>query len=229
VGFLGVSDEHGETYGHPDAARGGLWVTELTRQGVRDALVARRMFATFEPGLRLDMAVNGIPMGHRHELTSGPVEVTLDVDAGPDLHGRELVAQVVRPGGDEPLLAHEERIVVRPAPAPLPSMMVEVDGTEGDWLFVRIVDPDRAPSDAAIGAWDASGGALAYSSPVWFTADGAPPAARTGPDSFAAPPAPPPSQPVAAPLPVSGGGAALGGAAALGLAAMLRRQQPDRA
>ncbi|MBW3665583.1 MAG: DUF3604 domain-containing protein [Actinobacteria bacterium] len=229
VGFLGVSDEHGETYGHPDAARGGLWVTELTRQGVRNALATRRMFATFEPGLRLDMAVSGIPMGQRHELTNGPVEVTLDVDAGPDLHGRQLVVQVVRPGGDEPLLAHEEEIVVRPAPAPMPSMMVEVDGTEGDWLFVRIVDPDRAPSDAAIGDWDASGGVLAYTSPVWFTADGAPPAAPTGPDSFAAPAAPPPpGQQLAAPLPVSGGGAALGGAVALGLAAMLRRQLAHR-
>ena len=45
-GLIGVTDEHGRDWGHPEGkGRTGLFVTELSRSGVREALSNRRSFA----------------------------------------------------------------------------------------------------------------------------------------------------------------------------------------
>ncbi|MGH2813826.1 MAG: CehA/McbA family metallohydrolase, partial [Actinomycetota bacterium] len=61
VGLLGVTDEHGADWGHPEGkGRAGLWVRELTRAGVLEALAARRFFASRVKGLRVDAALTSL-------------------------------------------------------------------------------------------------------------------------------------------------------------------------
>jgi len=50
VGLLGTSDEHGKVY-NPRQGRGGLWVKESSRAGVREALAARPSLAERGEGL----------------------------------------------------------------------------------------------------------------------------------------------------------------------------------
>jgi hypothetical protein len=167
VGFTGVSDEHSGVYGQPGMARGGLWVTELTRSAVRDALSSRRGFASLEAGLRLDATANGAPMGSAIAHDSGPLAIALDVDRGPDWVGKTLWVEVVRPGTTDPTLAASISFEV-PAPDQPPVVFtVDADRGEGDWLFLRIIDPDRLPHPHAKAPFEAHGGAVAYASP-WF-------------------------------------------------------------
>lgn len=169
VGFTGVSDEHGTEYGRAGMARGGLWLTELTRAGVRDALAKRRSFATFEPGLRLDALANGVPMGAEVVHTSGPVTVVLDFDAGPAWVGRPITIEVIRPGTSVPTLAAVLERVPVPRKKPI-SFRLPVDIADGDWMFLRITDPDRAPHELSTEPYRSHGGALAYASPWFFRA-----------------------------------------------------------
>jgi hypothetical protein len=168
VGFTGVSDEHGTEYGREGMARGGLWLTELTRAGVRAALEARRSFATLEPGLRLDALANGAPMGTALAHDAGTVAVQLDFDAGPDWTGRPITIEVIRPGDAVPTLAGVLENVAVPAPDAAPiSFAIDVERADGDWMFLRITDPSRPPHELAIEPYRSHGGALAYASP-WF-------------------------------------------------------------
>lgn len=166
VGFTGVSDEHSTEYGKAGMARGGLWVTELTRAGVRAALEARRSFATFEPGLRLEALANGVPMGADVAHGGGGVNVLLDFDAGPAWVGRPIIVEVIRPGPSEPTLAGVVPTVVPAQGVPI-SFDVDVDLAGGDWMFLRITDPSRPPHELSTEPYRSHGGALAYASP-WF-------------------------------------------------------------
>jgi len=167
VGFTGVSDEHSGVYGRPGMSRGGLWVSALTRSAVRDALFARRAFASLEPGLRLDATANGAPMGSSFAHGSGPIVVELDIDRGPEWVGKTLWVEVVRPGKTDPVLAASVPIVVPAPDQPPVGFTVIADRGEGDWLFLRIIDPDRPMHPHAKAPFEAHGGAVAYASP-WF-------------------------------------------------------------
>ncbi|MGH2784888.1 MAG: DUF3604 domain-containing protein [Actinomycetota bacterium] len=174
VGFTGVSDEHSTEYGREGMARGGLWLTEMTREGVRAALESRRSFATFEPGLRLDATANGAPMGAELVHGSGVVVVQLDFDAGPEWAGRPITIEVVRPGSEVPALAAVLANVPVPAPSEPPiTFAVDVDLADGDWMFLRITDPSRPPHPLATEPYRSHGGALAYASPWFLRAPGA--------------------------------------------------------
>ncbi len=60
TGITGVTDEHGIDWGHPEGkGRTGLWVAEHTRAGVKEAMLARRFFATRTSGLRVDATAVG--------------------------------------------------------------------------------------------------------------------------------------------------------------------------
>ena len=85
VGLLGVTDEHGADWGQPEGkGRAGLWVRELTRAGVLEALAARRFFASRVKGLRVDAALTSLagaggaggeragPHGHRRRPPRRP-------------------------------------------------------------------------------------------------------------------------------------------------------------
>ena len=167
VGFTGVSDEHSGEYVRPGTARGGLWLTTLSREAVRAALQARRSFATLEPGLRLDAAANGAPMGSTIMHDAGPLAIELDVDRGPEWAGKPLWVEVVRPGAGAPVLLTAIPITVPAPDQPPVTFSIDVDRAGGDWVFLRVIDPDRPKDPRASGAFEQHGGAVAYASP-WF-------------------------------------------------------------
>ncbi len=166
VGFTGVSDEHSGTYGQTGKGRGGLYLDQVTRDGVRRAIMSRRSFGTREAGLRLDATANGVPMGSDMAATPGPLTVMLDIDRGPDWVGKQLYVQVIGPGAGDPTLLESVPVTVPGPDQPVISFTVT---PSGPWLFLRITDPDR-PCDPLGRApfEDATyGGACAYASP-WF-------------------------------------------------------------
>jgi hypothetical protein len=167
-GLLGVTDEHGTDWGFPDGkGRGGFWVDELSRGGVRAAMRDRRFFATVLQGLRLDAAANGVrmgrPLGHRR----GPITLEVDVDRGSAWTGKELVAQVLTTGTPMPTILASVPFRVPGPDQPLPRVTVDVDADDTPWLVLRITDPEvPAPGDATE-EYRGDGAAVAYASP-WF-------------------------------------------------------------
>jgi hypothetical protein len=163
VGFTGVSDEHSGTYGQLGKGRGGLWVDELTREGVRRAIQSKRSLATVEPGLRLDATANGVPMGSALPSGSAPVTIALDIDRGPAWIDKTLVVEVVGPGSDGPQLLDAISVTVPSEGLPPPTFTAQPDGA---WMFLRIIDPERPTHPLARAPFE-HGGACAYASP-WF-------------------------------------------------------------
>ena len=167
-GLIGCSDEHGRSYGLAGKGRTGLWVREHSRAGVREALLARRSFATREVGLRLDATMDGVRMG-------GPLPrggtATLEVDLGGERYARARVElQLLVSGaagrdgtGGEVAVAHRTPAVV----GEVTSARVEVpDGAP--WAVLRVADTTRpygapAPPGHPCDSWG-----VAYTSP-WFT------------------------------------------------------------
>ena len=216
VGLLGVSDEHQAKWNDGRRARGGLWVRSLDRAGVREAMVARRMFATFIPGLRLDAAANGVRMGGTVGHREGPVHFDVDLDRGPNWYGRKLRVQVVRPGTGDAVLAMEKEVALPAARQAPIRLTVPVDVAEGPWAFLRITDPTGPAQPGTPAPFAAAGRAIAYTSPFWFDPDAAP--ASVAGATVAARPA---DAPV---LPATGGeSGVIGGALALGAALAIRR------
>ena len=158
-----MSDEHSGVYAQPNKGRGGLWVSDLTREGVRAAMESKRTFATLEPALRLDATANGAPMGSSLPATPGPVTILLDIARDANWVGKQLLVEVVGPGNDAPNLIQLVPITVPADSDPPISFTVQ---PQGPWMFFRIIDPDR-PNHALAKAPFNHGGAFAYASP-WF-------------------------------------------------------------
>lgn len=178
VGFLGVSDEHGTEWGKPEGkGRTGLWVTENTQEGVRQALLSRRFFSTRERGLRLDATANDVAMGGtvRHQKTTFPVEVALDIDKGTEWVGKPLRLQVLQTGSPLPTIVHEVDVTVPSADHDVIRFTIPaVNRDAGDWISLRVTDPtlpadSRAPSGSG---YAAAGRAVAYASPFFLAAGG---------------------------------------------------------
>jgi hypothetical protein len=168
VGLLGVTDEHGANWGQPEGkGRAGLYVRELTRAGVYEALAARRFFASRVKGLRLDAALNGVRMGGSVPHQGGPARVTLDLDRA-GWTGRQLGVQVLRPGPGLPTLAACVDVRVPGPDEPLVAFEVDLDPTAGSWVVLRVTDPAGTADRPAVGEWARLGRALAYSSPFWL-------------------------------------------------------------
>ena len=127
------------------------------------------MFATFEPGLRLDAAANGVPMGGTVAHRNGPVTIDVDIDAGPAWYGKPLVIQVIRPGRRAPTLTESSDVTVPAPEQPTIRIVVDVDIDDGDWLFLRITDPERPADPRATPEYASAGGAVAYTSPFFLT------------------------------------------------------------
>lgn len=175
VGIHGVTDEHGTDWGTPvGKGRGGIYVSSVTRDGVKEAMTARRFFATRERGLRIDAAANGVRMGEVLAPTSGPVHFELDVDGGPDWYGRPLSVQVLRPGTIMPTVSHVEAVTVPvsegDAAEPVIAFDAEVDAADGGWVVLRVSDPAITADDRADALWTTFGNALAYTSPFFLAA-----------------------------------------------------------
>jgi hypothetical protein len=160
-GLIGCSDEHGPSYGLAGRGRTGIWAREHSREGVREALLARRTFATREIGLRLDATLDGVRMGGELGRLAGTR--VLDVDlAGSGYDGRPLQLQLLASDGTG------VPAVVATADARVGEVAhVEVDLPEAAWTLLRVADPTR-PSDTP-GPRDhpASRWGVAYASPWW--------------------------------------------------------------
>ena len=186
-GLTGVTDEHGADWGRaPGKGRTGLWVSALTREGVRAALLGRRSYATRERGLRLDASLNGIRMGGAvpagSDVAAGGAATAAgsDVPAGGaatagggagvlrvDLAGvgpAELQVQLLGTGRRLPTLLLTAAISV---PGPVVELSVPAALLEPGrhrWLVLRIADL-RSDEPRAPGGW---GRSVAYASPWWL-------------------------------------------------------------
>ena len=168
-GLVGVSDEHGTDWGAPKGkGRTGLYVGELTRAGVREALLARRCFATRHKGLRLDASLGGARMGTALAHRRGPLRVELDVDRGESWWGRPLSVQVLRPGHPLPAVAAVAAVTVPRPDEPVASFAVDLDAADGLWVVLRVSDPAVPADPRAPGRWASFGEAVAYASPFWL-------------------------------------------------------------
>ncbi len=135
-GFIGSGDSHD---GHPgtahlDSAYGGglaaIWSDDLTREGIRAALKARRVYATNGARIFLETSLDGAPMGSLVEAQR------VSVGSGPDAAPSEALLRIrvvaeaplervdlVGPGGitalplDGPLEWSLERPIARLQPA----------------------------------------------------------------------------------------------------------------
>jgi hypothetical protein len=165
TGLTGVTDEHGTDWGFPEGkGRSGLWVVENTRQGVFEAMRARRFFATRVSGLRLDATANGVRMGGGLPLARGDVQFRVDLDRGPAWEGKPLRVQVLRPGGAVPEVVD----VVETTAGSLVTFTVPLDAADGDWVVLRVSDPaapNETPGPAGHPCNDLG---IAYASPWWL-------------------------------------------------------------
>lgn len=171
TGMLGVSDEHRNVFGSAPQARAGLYVRELSGAGVREALLARRFFATREPGVRLDTAANGVRMGSTLGHRSGRVRIAWDFDGPVEWRGRRLLASVLSTGSPLPRVLAQREFVVPDGPAALPHLDLSHDVEDGRWLLLRITDSDAPADPRALGTYVAAGNALAYASPFFLDPD----------------------------------------------------------
>ncbi len=163
-GLLGVTDEHGDDWGLPEGkGRAGLWVTELSRAGVAEAMRARRFFATRLAGLRVDATADGVRMGSALRHRGGAVEFALDVDRGPGWAGMPLQVQVLRPG--VPVPAVTEVVGIRCGE--VSRFSVPLDAADGGWVVLRIADPTEPNDTPGPSGHPANSLAVAYASP-WF-------------------------------------------------------------
>ena len=170
VGLLGVTDEHGKNWGdNSEKGRGGLWVTDLTRAGVREAMLARRFFATVVQGLRLDASATsgGAPvrMGGVLKHAKGPVRFALDIDRGAEWEGKPLNVQVLTPGTTLPTIAHAEDVTVGSG---VISFTVKLDVADAAWVVLRVSDPAGKPDNRANDTFRRYGKAIAYASPFYL-------------------------------------------------------------
>lgn len=177
-GLLGVTDEHGADWGNPDGkGRAGLYVNELSRQGVAEALAARRFFASRVKGLRVDAALTSLTggsgqhrarMGATLEHAAGPALVQIDVDRGPAWWGRRMNVQVLRPGPRLPALAAAVEVCLPHPDEPGIALEVDLDPADGDWVVLRVSDPSEPADQRATGQYARLGRGIAYASPFWL-------------------------------------------------------------
>lgn len=170
VGLTGTTDEHGTDWGVPiGKGRTGLFLTELSRAGVADALRNRRFFATRESGLRVDASADGVRMGQLLPHTSGPMTFMVDIDHS-DWSGKPLAVQVLRRGTRMPAVQVSIPVTV-PGPGDPPlSFTVPIDAADGGWVVLRISDPNEPADGRATGEWIGYGRGIAYCSPFFLSA-----------------------------------------------------------
>lgn len=168
VGILGVTDEHGDDWGYPDGkGRAGIWVSEHTREGVREAMRQRRFFATNLKGLRLDAALNGVRMGGTLSSVGSSGTIELDIDRGSEWVGRPLVAQVLASGRPLPHVLATVPFTVPGPSDPVVTFTTPVDADDR-WLVLRITDPSKPADGRADALYKSFGQAIAYASPFFI-------------------------------------------------------------
>jgi hypothetical protein len=182
VGLLGVTDEHGDDWGVPEGkGRAGLYVRELSRRGVLEALSARRFFASRLKGLRVDAALTSLAagsklardqpaarMGTTVAHASGPARIQIDLDRGQAWWGRRLNVRVWWPGRRLPTLAAALDVCLPSPDDPVIVFEVDLHPADGDWVVLRVSDPSQPADPRATGEYARLGRAIAYTSPIWL-------------------------------------------------------------
>lgn len=171
TGIAGVTDEHGTDWGFPEGkGRTGLWVKEHNRRGVKEAMRARRFFATRTSGLRLDAVARSrstdgyARMGGRLRHDRGSVRIRFDLARDASWVGRRLEVQVLRPGDDVPAVAEVAPFRV----GPVVDLTVPMRRADGDWFVLRIADPTQRNATPGPAGHPANNLAVAYTSPIWL-------------------------------------------------------------
>ncbi|WP_426510038.1 CehA/McbA family metallohydrolase [Dactylosporangium sp. McL0621] len=165
VGLAGVTDEHREDWGfHEGLGRTGLWAPSRSRDGVRAAMLGRRMFATRERGLRVDARLDGTAMGGLSGYRRRIGEIELDFAAPDEWRGHPLRLQVLQRGEPVPAVVSEHDFRVSAGPLRLRTPL-----EEGDWVVLRITDPGRPadPRAEPLPGYRSAGLAVAYLSPFF--------------------------------------------------------------
>jgi hypothetical protein len=141
LGAIGVSDSHTIDIGDAKWARTGVWADSLTASGIRDALVARRVFATTDVDARVTMTATGGATGSMGDRLAAaePVTITARADDPDSVTSITLAG----PAGD---------IATCDTPAAtLECSTTVAPGTAETWVYARIYTT----------------GGMMYSSPVW--------------------------------------------------------------
>ena len=92
MGFLGGTDAHNNWAG--DAGLTGLFVKDFSVKGIFDAILARRTYATTGIKLKLDMTVNGYPMGHVFSVNQYTVNVVFPLHFVLNINGTSPITRV---------------------------------------------------------------------------------------------------------------------------------------
>jgi hypothetical protein len=173
VGLTGVTDEHGQNWGEPvGKGRTGLYLTTLSRASVKAALLSRRIFATREQGLRLDVGANGATrMGGWVPGRAPRLTLDIDLEWGAERAGMPIEIQVLTSGGGAgiPEVVHvEESRVPDPRTRTPLTVRAPIDRDRTSWAVVRIADPG-SPNDApGPDGHPCNNRALAYASPFYL-------------------------------------------------------------
>ncbi|WP_068399609.1 hypothetical protein [Kribbia dieselivorans] len=173
VGLTGVTDEHGEDWGEPEGkGRTGLFLKNLDRDAVKSAMLTRRMFATRERGLRLDVGANGSTrMGGFVPGRSPWLNLDIDLDWGTERAGMPVEIQILTSGGgsDVPEVSHVESVRL-PDPRDRKPLTVRapIDRTKTSWAVVRIADPAQLNDSPGPAGHPCNNRALAYASPFYL-------------------------------------------------------------
>lgn len=161
VGASGGQDNHRADWGLTNDFRVGVLAEELTRDGIAEAFLARRFYATEDSGLHLDFRSSGHPMGSR--LTELPRAFTVTAwDAEGDAFAE---VRLLRNG-----------VVIETAKVagnPVEAAFTDPDGQGDDYYYVIVAQTDDSSGSAR--------GDEAISAPIWFfDAPSGPPAPACG-------------------------------------------------
>jgi hypothetical protein len=155
LAYIGSSDTHRIVPGLGGALT-GVWAKALTREGIMEALWARRCYATNGTRIVLDVRVNGAPMGAEISV-GGEVAVQCAVRSPRPIRQIELFRDGNRVSGRE-LGERQVSIVLQDRPAP---------GQHVYHVHVRLDPLPRAPLPENKGNLQVAHGDHAWSSPIW--------------------------------------------------------------
>jgi hypothetical protein len=137
LGAIGVSDHHQTDWGAPHLSVAGVYAEALTAEGLHEALLARRVYATRERGLHLGVCLDDAQMGERIVAPPG-AELRLAVEVESSARGSGLAALEVYTSGGT-LLA-EADLSGRKTRW---SFGLRAPQSGSQWYVVRILSPDR--------------------------------------------------------------------------------------
>lgn len=90
-------------------------------------------------------------MGSRVRTGAGPVTFALDLAGGPEWTGRDLLVQVLRPGGGMPTIAHTEPFRPGSEYDDALRFTVGLSDYDGTWVVLRVTEPGAPPDGRATG------------------------------------------------------------------------------